>query len=147
MKVCVVSSCGGHLTEVRCLAEAFRQYDHFYVVNDKALFPADMEGRTVFITHSERDWRLLLNFWEAWKILERNRPSVILSTGASPAVPFAIIGKLFFGTKVIFVETITRISTPSLSGRIMYHLADVFFYQWESLAGCFPKGRFLGRVI
>jgi beta-1,4-N-acetylglucosaminyltransferase len=57
-------------------------------------------------------------------------------------VPFAIIGKLFFGTRVIFVESITRIQSPSMTGKIMYWLADKFYYQWESLRKYFPKGSY-----
>lgn len=146
LRVCIVSSCGGHLTEVRCLKEAYAAYEHFYVLNDKAVLPLDMEGRTYFITHSERDWKQLVNLVEAWRILRRKRPDVILSTGAGPAVPFALLGKLL-GMKVIFVETLTRVRAPSLTGRIMYWLADDFFYQWEPLAKYFPRAKYAGTVI
>ncbi len=147
LKVCIVSSCGGHLTEVRRLKPAYDAYEHFYVLNDKALLPADMEGRTLFITHAERDWRVLKNIREAIAILARERPQVILSTGAGPAVPFALVGRLFFGTRVVFVETITRIDRPSLTGRLMYYLAHDFFYQWQGLARWFPKGRCGGLLL
>lgn len=147
MKTCVVSSCGGHLTEVRCLKPAYEAYEHFYVLNDKAILPADMEGRTYFIAHSERDWKLLLNLWEAFRVLRKEKPAVILSTGAGPVVPFAIIGRIFFGTKIIFVETITRVHAPSMTGRIMYRLAHVFYYQWESLQRFFPKGIHGGPLL
>jgi len=146
MKVCIVSSCGGHLTEVRCLMPAYSSYQHFYVLNDKALLPPDMEGRTYFITHSERDWKQLVNLVEAWRILRKERPDVILSTGAGPAVPFAVVGKIL-RIRIIFVETLTRVRAPSLTGRIMYRLADDFFYQWESLASYFPRGKYLGTVL
>jgi len=147
VKVCIVSSCGGHLTEVRALKPAYERYEHFYVLNDDALLPADMQQRTFFITHAERDWRVLLNFGEAFRILRRERPDVILSTGAGPVVPFAVVGRLLFGTRVVFVETITRIERPSLTGRIMYRLANDFFFQWESLRRYFPKGRFGGALL
>lgn len=147
MKVCVVSSCGGHLTEVRCLLPAYGGHEHFYVLNDKAILPADMQGKTRFIAHSERDWKFLLNLWEAFCILRKERPAVILSTGAGPVVPFAIIGRLFFGTRVVFVETITRIEKPSMTGKIMYHLANDFFYQWESLRTYFPRGTYGGPLL
>lgn len=147
MKVCIVSSCGGHLTEVRRLRPAYERYDHFYVLNDSAILPRDMEGKTLFIAHSERDWRFFVNLWEAYRILARERPEVILSTGAGPAVPFAIVGRLIFGIRVIFVETLTRVRSPSLTGRIMYRLAHDFFYQWESLASYFPKARFGGPIL
>lgn len=147
MKVCIVSSCGGHLTEVRALLPAYARYSHFYVLNDKAMLPQDMEGKTHFIAHSERDWRFFLNLWEAFRILQRERPQVILSTGAGPAVPFALVGRYLFGCRIVFVETITRIQSPSMTGKIMYRLAHDFFYQWESLARFFPRGRLGGPLV
>lgn len=147
MKVCIVSSCGGHLTEVRCLKPAYETYEHFYVLNDQAMLPPDMQGRTCFIAHSERDWKFLLNLWEAFQVLRKEKPTVILSTGAGPAVPFAVIGRIFFQTRVIFVETITRVERPSLTGRIMYWLAHDFFVQWPSLSRYFPKARFAGPLV
>lgn len=147
MKVCIVSSCGGHLTEVRRLQPAYEEFDHFYVLNDEALLPDEMKGKTLFIAHSERDWRFFQNLWEAFRILARERPNVILSTGAGPAVPFAIVGRLFFDVRIVFVETVTRVRSPSLTGRIMYRLAHDFFYQWESLRPYFPQARFGGPIL
>lgn len=147
MRVCIVSSCGGHLTEVRVLKPAYSRYEHFYILNDKAILPIDMQGRTYFITHSERDWRFFLNLWEAFLIVRRERPHVILSTGAGPVVPFALVGRFLFGTRVVFVETITRIHSPSMTGKIMRWLAHDFFYQWDRLAAFFPKGRFGGPLL
>jgi UDP-N-acetylglucosamine:LPS N-acetylglucosamine transferase len=147
MKVCVVSSCGGHLTEIRCLREAYARFEHFYILNSKIALPQDMRGRTYFISHAERDWRVLLNLWEAAVIVARERPDVIVSAGAGPAVPVALVGKLLFGCRVLFVETIARVSNPSLTGRIMYRLADEFWYQHEPLRKFFPKGRYGGTVV
>lgn len=147
MKICIVSSCGGHLTEVRCLRPAYGQYEHFYVLNDKVLLPEDMKGRTFFIAHSERDWRFLLNLWEAYRILRTEKPTVILSTGAGPVVPFALVGKLIHRICIIYVETITRVNRPSLTGRIMYWLSDHFYYQHRPLASYFPKGLYGGPLI
>lgn len=147
MKTCVVSSCGGHLTEVRALMPAYTTDSHFYVLNDHVLLSEDMKDRTYFIAHSERDWKFLLNLWEAFVIFRKEKPSAILSTGAGPAVPFALVGRYLFRTRVIFVETMTRVDRPSLTGRIMYRLAHDFFYQWPQLARFFPKGRFGGLLV
>ena len=137
-KICVVSSCGGHLTEARLLRPAYANFDHFYVLNERVAIAPDMVGRTYFIRHSERDLLFVVNLWEAWRILRRERPDLILSTGAGPAVPFAIVGKLL-SIPSIFVESLARVTTPSLAGRLMYRLAMRFFYQWESLAPYFAK--------
>jgi beta-1,4-N-acetylglucosaminyltransferase len=77
----------------------------------------------------------------------RERPDVILSTGAGVVISFAIVSRLFFRTRIIFVETLTRVGRPSLTGRIMYFLAHDFFYQWESLRKYFPKGIYGGLVL
>ena len=145
-KICIVSSCGGHLTEVRALKTLYQRYEHFYVLNDQVVLPKDMEGKTYFIRHSERDWLFFVNLWEARCILRKEWPNLILSTGAGPAVPFALIGKLF-QIPIIFVEISAQVTEPSLSGRIMYYLADRFFYQWKSLESYFPKGSYGGLLV
>jgi UDP-N-acetylglucosamine:LPS N-acetylglucosamine transferase len=146
MKICIVSSCGGHLTEVRVLKPVYEKYNHFYVLNDRVLLPEDMKGKTYFIRHSERDWLFFANLLEAWQILRKERPDLILSTGAGPVVPFALAAKLF-RIPTIFIETFTRVTRPSLTGRIIYRLADRFFYQWKPLAHFFPKGIYGGPLI
>jgi UDP-N-acetylglucosamine:LPS N-acetylglucosamine transferase len=147
MKICIVSSCGGHLTEVRELAPAYAGYDYFFVLDREIALPPDMQGKVYFIRTSERDLHFFSQMWQAWKIFRRERPQVILSTGAGPAVPFSIVGRWLFGAKVVFVETVARIQAPSLTGRIMYRLAHRFFYQWEGLKTYFPKGQYGGSLL
>jgi beta-1,4-N-acetylglucosaminyltransferase len=144
-KICIVSSCGGHLTEVRMLKPAYDKYDHFYVLNERIALPEDMQGKTYFIQHSERDLLFFVNLWEAWRILRRQRPDLILSNGPGPLVPFALIGKIL-GIPTVFVEEMNRVNKPSLTGRIMYYLADRFFYQWKALAHYFPKATYGGPL-
>lgn len=142
-----MSSCGGHLTEVRQVRPAYEPYDHFYVINKHIQVPEDMAGHKVyFIRHSERDLLFFVNLLEAWRILRAERPDVILSTGAGPAVPFAMVGRLL-GIKVLFIETLARIQAPSLTGRLMYRLSNRFFYQFESLRPFFPKGEWGGPLL
>ena len=147
MKVCIVSSNGGHLTEVRELKPVFEQYEYFYVINRPMPLPPDMEGKVDFIRHSERDLLFFVNLWEAFKILRRERPQVILSTGAGCVVPFALLGRLLFGTRVVYIETLTRLEVPSLTGRIMYYLADNFFYQTKGLRKFFPRAEYQGTLL
>jgi beta-1,4-N-acetylglucosaminyltransferase len=147
LKIGIISSCGGHLTEVMCLRHIYERYEHFYVINDKIVLTKEMTGRTYFISHSERDLKFFTNLVEAIKILFKERPKVLLSTGAGPIVPFALIGRFFFGCKIIYIETITRINRPSLTGRLMYYLANHFYYQWKELAIFFPRGQYCGSLL
>lgn len=146
MKTGLISSCGGHLTELRALQSVYSKDRHFFVLNDRIILPEDMEGKTYFIRHGERDFNVLVNFWEAWKILKEEKPDILISTGAGHIVPFALIGKIV-GVPVIYIETMARVIRPSLTGRIMYYLADRFFYQWKGLEKFFPKGIYGGRLL
>ena len=127
---------------------AYGHFDHFYVLDDTAILPRDMVSRTYFITRFKRDpVRIVLNVWEAFRILRKERPQVILSTGAGGVVPFAIVGRLLFRVRIIYVETLARPVAPSMTGRVMYYLAHRFFYQWETLRAYFPKGEYGGPLF
>ncbi len=144
MKICIVSSVGGHLREVLQLKPVLEGHDVFFILNDETSVP--LWGRSYRIAHAERDLLVLWNFAEAARILWRERPDVVLSTGAGPAVPVSIVGKAL-SAEIIFIETFGSVRTPSWTGRIMYRVADHFFYQWESLAPHFPNGRFGGSIF
>jgi beta-1,4-N-acetylglucosaminyltransferase len=146
MKIGVISSCGGHLTEVRALRPLYEKSECFYVLNDRIELPADMVGKTTFIRHSERDWLFLVNLWEAWKILREKKPDLLISTGAGLIVPFSLVGKLL-GIRCLYIEIGTQVKTPSLTGRLMYRLADRFFYQWPALEKYFPYGVYGGTLL
>jgi UDP-N-acetylglucosamine:LPS N-acetylglucosamine transferase len=79
-------------------------------------------------------------------ILLRSKPKAILSTGPAISVPVSIIGKIF-GKKIIFIETGSRVKRLSLTGRIMYHFADLFFIQWPQLKQKAPRAIYAGRLI
>ncbi len=88
---------------------------------------------------------LLANLRLAWQVVRRERPAVILSTGAALAVPFFLAGRLF-GARLVFVESLTRTTALSLSGRLVRPLADAFFVQWPDLAHG-DRARFAGRLL
>jgi len=146
MKICVVSSIGGHLEEVMQLYSIIAEHEFFFVVNSEGVLPCWIKNRTLRIVHSERDWKLLINIYEAIKILRARRPDVIISCGAGPAVPFALVGKLM-GIKVVFIETFAAVVKPTLTGRLMYRLSDLFIYQWKALESVYPGGIYGGSIF
>ena len=87
---------------------------------------------------------LVLNLRLAWSTIRGRDPQVILSTGAGLAVPFFLVGKLL-GRRLVYVESLTRTETLSLSGRLVYRLADSFFVQWPAVARA--KARYCGSIL
>ncbi len=144
LRLCVVSSVGGHLREVLELVPSFGAAEVRFIVNDDVNVP--LPGPVEQIAHAERDSLVLWNLVEAVESFHRNRPDVLISTGAGPIVPLATVGKLF-GCQTIYIETFGSVDEPSLTGRMMVPLADRFYYQWPSLSRFFPKGRYLGPIF
>jgi beta-1,4-N-acetylglucosaminyltransferase len=50
-------------------------------------------------------------------------------------------------TKIIYMESICRVETLSMSGKILYHIADHMLVQWQSLLTKYPKCQYIGRVV
>ena len=80
----------------------------------------------------------------AWRTVGDHQPDVILSTGAALAVPFFIVGCLR-RKRLVYVESFTRVSRLSMSGRMIYPLANAFFVQWSKSA---RRGRvYVGSLV
>jgi UDP-N-acetylglucosamine:LPS N-acetylglucosamine transferase len=81
------------------------------------------------------------------KILLRQRPQLVVSTGAEIAIPVFLVSKLL-GITTVFVETAARVKSPSGTGRLVYHLTDYFFVQWKELLGCYGRrARYVGGLL
>lgn len=89
----------------------------------------------------------LYAIFEGIAALRKLAPDAVLSTGSGPAIPIMIAAKLT-GRKVIYVESMARISSRSLTGIVAYHfLADQFFIQWPEQKMLYPDALFEGRVL
>jgi UDP-N-acetylglucosamine transferase subunit ALG13 len=144
--IALVTPSGGHLAEIRQLAPVYRDHPHFFVINVPVVEPEDMVGRTSVITLSERDWKFLVNLWEALVILRRRRPKVLLTTGGGFSVAFTLVGKVL-RIPTVYIETVGKVTAPTVTGRFMYRLANRFFYQWPNLACHFPRGEYIGLIL
>ena len=150
MKICLACTHGGHLVQMTRLLDAFEGHDYFFVTyNSEATKNLD---NAYFIKFEGRGLKakimLIKTLIKAVKILIKEKPDVIVSTGGGEiAVPFCYIGKVR-GAKVIFIETLSRITTPSGGGRLVYPIADLFLVQWESLLKKYgTKAKYWGKVI
>ena len=55
------------------------------------------------------------------------------------------IGKIF-GSKIIFIETFANRNSKTLSGRLVYPIADLFLVQWEEMLKLYPKAKLGGWI-
>lgn len=149
MKVGLVCSHGGHLTEMLQLLEAFEGYDIFFVTYYSFRNEEVESIAPAYFTDNigTNPWRLLkATFW-AWSILRQERPGALVSLGAEIALPFFYWAKLW-GIKTIFIESWCRVEDLSKTGRLVYQVADEFWVQWPQLSRiCDSKAEFYGAVV
>jgi beta-1,4-N-acetylglucosaminyltransferase len=149
MKVLLVCSPGGHLAQMLALKPAWQDAERVWVTLPGVDVGAALRGETVELAHGPTNRslkNLARNTLLAWRILRGRRPDAILSTGAGLAVPFLVVGKLL-RIRSVYVESVTRTDTVSLSGRLVYPFADRFFVQWPEVAERLSRAEYAGTVL
>ena len=149
MKVCLVGSSGGHLTHLYMLKPFWQDKERFWVTFNKEDANSILEGEQVYHCYypTNRSLKaLLINTRLAWKVLRKERPDVIVSSGAAVAVPFFYLGKLF-GMQTIYIEVFDRIDKPTMTGKMVYPVTDRFIVQWEEMKQVYKKAINLGSIF
>ena len=148
MKVCLACSAGGHLSEMLQLEEFYKKHSHYFVSFKRA----DSESLTkkekiYFVERPARNPLLFfVNFFQSFKVFLKEKPDVIISTGADAALRTCYIAKLL-GKKVIYIESFCRPFKPSVTGRFVYPIADLFIVQWKPVQQYYKKARFGGSIF
>lgn len=149
MKVCLVGSSGGHLTHLYMLKPFWRDKERFWVTFEKEDARSILKDERMYPCYHPTNrniGNLIRNTLLAWKILHRERPDLIISSGAAVAIPFFYLGKLL-GAKLIYIEVFDRIDKPTLTGKIVYPITDRFIVQWEEMKTVYPKAFNLGSIF
>lgn len=149
MKIGLVCSHGGHLTETLQILEAFEGHDIFFATYHSARDEFILGIAPTFFTQNigtSPTQLLKATIW-AWGILRSEMPDVILSLGAEIAIPFIYLSKIM-GIKTIFIESWCRVEGLSKTGKLVYPIADQFWVQWPQLLdACGPKAQYKGAVV
>lgn len=149
-KICLISSSGGHLEQIRQLKDIIDTYEYFYIVTRTKATEA-MKEKKYIVSDMIRTNKLILfmqmlrMLLEQFLIFLKEKPDVIITTGAGVAIPMCIIGKIF-SRKVIYIESFARMNTPNKTGKLIYKFADLFIIQWEELRDHYPKAVYGGWI-
>ena len=123
--------------------------ERFWVTFDKEDARSLLEGEKMYPCYypTNRNIKnLIRNICVAWKVLKREKPDLIISSGAAVAVPFFYLGKLF-GAKLIYIEVFDRIDKPTMTGKMVYPIVDKFIVQWDEQKQVYPKAVNLGSIF
>jgi len=144
-KTCLVYSPGGHSIELKKSIKGIKFKNSYDVTfNSGKVY----KNKVYFITHPRKKIiRFVVNFFESFLILLKERPKIIISTGADVAVATLILGKIFFKSKTIFIESVGNYDKPTLSGRLCYNFCDLFIIQFTKLKKIYPKSILANSII
>ena len=149
LKVCLVGSSGGHLTHLYMLKPFWKDKDRFWVTFDKMDANSILKDEKKYYCYypTNRNIKnLIRNTFLAIKVLRKEKPDLIISSGAAVAVPFLYLGKLR-GAKTVYIEVFDRIDKPTLTGKLVYPITDKFIVQWEEMKKVYPKAINLGSIF
>ena len=142
-----VSSGGGHWTELLRVRPALDDFDVTWVTVQRS-YERDVKGDCFHAIRDATRWNKfslgIMAMQLAW-IMLRERPDVVISTGAAPGYAAIRFGR-WLGAKTVWLDSMANIDELSMSGRIVGPYADLWLTQWSHLAA--PDGpEFAGAVL
>ncbi len=145
-RVLAVASSGGHWIQLRRLAPAFEGQDVAYLTTDPG-HRSEVGAARFYTVNDANRWNKLGLARCALKIIAvllRERPTVVVSTGAAPGY-LAIRCARLLRARTIWVDSLANIEELSMSGRLASATADLCLTQWPHLAD--GAVRYLGAVL
>ena len=149
-KVLLISSSGGHLTQLKLIKDHISVQKNEY----KLKIASEKISKNDSIDYSYRQFNrkkinmlfaLIFNLFLSIKIYFEFKPDIIISTGAGVVVLPVIVFKLL-GSKIIYVESFAKRLSLTKSGSLIYKIADAFYVQWPELLEKYPKAKFKGGL-
>lgn len=145
-KILAISSSGGHWTQMQRLISSFSGHEVIYVSTLKGyvkeVFPC--KYYQVIDASAWSKLNLIFLFFQLVKIIFKERPDIVISTGAAPGL-FAILLSRIFCARTIWLDSIANYEQLSLSGRLSKYFTHLHLTQWEHLAD--QKTQFSGKVL
>lgn len=145
--VLLVCSGGGHLAQLLQLEPWWSTHDRAWVTFELP-GASVLEGERTYTAHAPttRNVRnLVRNLRLARRVIGRERPDLVVSTGAGVAVPFFVVAQAR-GVPCAYLEVFDRVDSRTLTGRLCRPLSNLFLLQWERQRELYGSGTVVGPV-
>lgn len=150
IKICFAASTGGHFEQLMMLKPLMDKYDCF-IITEKTQYKSNTKGiRTYYLNQVNRKEltccpRMIANVFKTFRIYSKEQPDLIICTGVLAMLPMCLWMKLK-KKKVIYIESFAKVTSPTLSGKLMYKYADQFYVQWPQMKEIYPNAIYLGGI-
>ncbi|CAN1211938.1 Sugar transferase [Tumidithrix helvetica PCC 7403] len=144
-KLMLICSSGGHFKYMQSLKPFWEACsDRAWVTFRTGTTESEIADFKRYWAHSPTNRNipnLIRNLFLAFKVVRNQLPDLIISTGAGVAVPFLLAAKWLAKSKVVFIESKTRLKDISLSARILqkFGALDLLVVRSEAIANIYPK--------
>ncbi|NPC97964.1 UDP-N-acetylglucosamine--LPS N-acetylglucosamine transferase [Nocardioides sp. zg-DK7169] len=148
-EVLLITSQGGHLAQLLTMRGWWSGRDRVWVAPDTADVADRLAGERVVHSFSPTTRHLpnlLRNAVLALRVLRRERPALVLSSGAGVAVPFFVVARMM-GIPTVFIEVYDRVDTPTMTGRLCGPFTTRRIVQWEDQLAFYPDARLVGPLL
>ena len=145
--VFAVASGGGHWQQMMELLPAFAGHQVIYATTLKGLAERDVAAPAVLIPdcHRTAPLSLLRCALVLARHILRQRPDIVVSTGALPGLVALALGKAT-GARTIWIDSVANARAMSLSGSAARGIADLWLTQWPEVAQM-SGARYAGSVL
>jgi UDP-N-acetylglucosamine:LPS N-acetylglucosamine transferase len=145
----LVGSSGGHLAQLlalrpwwadrRCHWVTFRTPDAESQLADASVTWAHYPT-TRNVKNAVRNFRLAI------RDMRRERPDLVISTGAAVAFPYFLVARMM-GIRTAYIEVYDRLDSRTLTGRLCKPLTDLFCVQWDEQEKLYPGAVSIGNLL
>ncbi|WP_422116321.1 UDP-N-acetylglucosamine--LPS N-acetylglucosamine transferase [Brachybacterium sp. UNK5269] len=148
-RLLLVASTGGHLTQLVALRDWWQNCERSWVTFDNQHASSALAGENIIYAHSPTTRNIpnaVRNAVLAYRTLKDTRPDLVISTGAGVAAPFFAVAHAL-RIRTMYIEVIDRISSRTLTGRLVYPFSDAFAVQWVEQQRLYPGATVIGPTL
>ena len=149
-KICFAASSGGHFEQLVMLKPLMEKYDSF-VMTEETSYDAKVNGQKMYylkqVNRKEKSFipRMIVNTVRSARIYRNEKPDIVICTGVLAMIPICLIAKLH-GKKIVYIESFAKVTSATLTGKLLYKFADQFYVQWPEMQKIYPKAIYLGGI-
>lgn len=149
-KICFAASSGGHYEQLLMLKPLMEKYDSI-IITEETRYKVKIQNQKMYymkqVNRKEKTlvFYMLINTIRSLKIYKKEKPDIVICTGVLATIPICLIAKLL-GKKLIYIESFAKVTSGTMTGKLLYKFADQFYVQWKSMLTIYPRAIYIGGI-
>ena len=150
IKIAFAASSGGHYEQLMMLKPLMEKYNSFVVTEKTKYNSKSLNLKTFYMNQVNRKEimfipNMVVNLLKSIGIILKEKPDVIICTGVLAMIPLCLLGKIR-GGKLIYIESFAKVTSTTITGKLLYKFADQFYVQWPQMKKIYPEAIYLGGI-